>query len=56
MIANELYSVLAGTTISASLKENIKSKSVVRVMPNLCASVTKSMTTITGDISLTKRI
>ncbi|MDC0932420.1 pyrroline-5-carboxylate reductase [Arcobacteraceae bacterium] len=52
-IADELYSVLAGTTI-ASLKENIKSKATVRVMPNLCASVGKSMTTMTGDNSLKK--
>jgi len=47
-VANELYSVLAGSTISA-LKENIKSNAYVRVMPNLCASVGKSMTTMTGD-------
>ena len=51
--ANELYSVLAGTTISA-LKEHIKSNAVVRVMPNLCASVGKSMTTMTGDVTLKK--
>ena len=50
-IADELYSVLAGTTIS-SLKENIKTNSIVRVMPNLCASVGKSMTTMTGDNNL----
>jgi pyrroline-5-carboxylate reductase len=50
-IANELYSVLAGTSIS-SLKENIKAKAIVRVMPNLAASVSKSMTTMTGDLSL----
>jgi len=49
--ADELYSVLAGTKLSA-LKENIKSKATVRVMPNLAASVGKSMTTMTGDISL----
>lgn len=52
-VANELYSVLAGTTVSA-LKENIKAKATVRVMPNLAASVGKSMTTMTGDISLRK--
>jgi len=51
--ANELYSVLAGTTVSA-LKEHIKANAVVRVMPNLCASVGKSMTTMTGDIVLKK--
>lgn len=50
-IANELYSVLAGTSI-ADLKENIKAKSTVRVMPNLAASVGYSMTTMTGDSSL----
>ena len=50
-VASELYSVLAGTKIS-SLKENIKAKATVRVMPNLAASVGKSMTTMTGDISL----
>jgi pyrroline-5-carboxylate reductase len=49
--ANELYSVLAGTTLEA-LKENINAQSIVRVMPNLAASVGKSMTTMTGDIKL----
>lgn len=52
-VADELYSVLAGTKIS-SLKENIKAKATVRVMPNLCASVGKSMTTMTGDCTLKK--
>ncbi len=52
-VANELYSVLAGTTVTA-LKENIKSNFIVRVMPNLCASVGLSMTTMTGDIELQK--
>jgi len=52
-VASELYSVLAGTTILA-LKEHIKSNAVVRVMPNLCASVGKSMTTMTGDETLKK--
>ena len=52
-IAKELYSVLAGTTVSA-LKENIKAKATVRVMPNLAASVGKSMTTMTGDSTLRK--
>ncbi len=50
-VAHELYSVLAGTTI-ATLQKNIKAKSFVRTMPNLCASVGKSMTTMTGDIQL----
>jgi len=52
-VADELYSVLAGASIS-SLKENIKAKSIVRVMPNLAASVGKSMTTMTGDGTLRK--
>ena len=46
--ARVLFSVLAGTTIE-KLKHNIKSKAVVRAMPNLAASVGASMTTITGD-------
>jgi len=49
--AKELYSVLAGATLSA-LKNNIDSISTVRVMPNLSASVGESMTTMTGDIKL----
>ncbi|MEA2017718.1 MAG: pyrroline-5-carboxylate reductase dimerization domain-containing protein, partial [Campylobacterota bacterium] len=52
-VANELYSVLAGTSIM-NLKENIKSKFTVRVMPNLCASIGESMTTMTGDDELQK--
>jgi len=52
-VASELYSVLAGTTISA-LKENINATAIVRVMPNLAASVGKSMTTMTGDETLKK--
>jgi len=52
-MAKELYSVLAGTTVS-TLKENIKSNATVRVMPNLAASVAESMTTMTGDIELKK--
>lgn len=52
--ASELYSVLAGTTLER-LKENIKSKATVRVMPNLAASVGKSMTTLTGDSSLEEK-
>ncbi|MDB4257325.1 pyrroline-5-carboxylate reductase [Arcobacteraceae bacterium] len=52
-IATELYSVLAGTSI-LSLKANIKSIGTVRVMPNLCASVGESMTTMTGDVDLEK--
>lgn len=52
-IASELYSVLAGISI-LSLKTNIKSTGTVRVMPNLCASVGESMTTMTGDVNLEK--
>ncbi|MEA3289035.1 MAG: pyrroline-5-carboxylate reductase [Campylobacterota bacterium] len=48
-VAKNLYSVLAGTTL-LELKENIKSKHTVRTMPNLCASVGESLTTLTGDI------
>jgi len=47
--ARVIYSVLAGTTL-AKLKENLKPHAVVRTMPNLAASVNKSMTTLTGDI------
>jgi len=46
--ARVLFSVLAGTTVE-KLKHNIKSKAVVRAMPNLAASVGASMTTLTGD-------
>ena len=52
-VADELYSVLAGASIS-SLKENIKAKNTVRTMPNLAASVGESMTTLTGDVVLQK--
>lgn len=52
--AKELYSVLAGTTLR-SLKANIDSEATVRTMPNLCASVGKSFTTLTGDISLKQK-
>jgi len=47
--ARVIYSVLAGTTL-AKLKENLNPHAVVRTMPNLAASVNKSMTTLTGDI------
>ena len=46
--ARVLFSVLAGTAVE-KLKKNIKSKAVVRAMPNLAASVGASMTTLTGD-------
>ena len=46
--AEIIYSVLAGTTIE-KLKINFKTSAVVRAMPNLAASIGKSMTTLTGD-------
>lgn len=49
--AKALYSILAGTKLQ-SLKESIKAEAYVRAMPNMAASVRKSMTTLTGDISL----
>jgi pyrroline-5-carboxylate reductase len=52
--ANEVYSVLAGTTVE-SLKENINANATVRVMPNLAASVGESMSTLTGDEKLKEK-
>ena len=46
--AEIIYSVLAGTSIK-KLKNNFNTGAVVRAMPNLAASVGKSMTTLTGD-------
>jgi len=46
--ARVIFSVLAGTTLS-KLKQNLHSHAVVRTMPNLAASIGKSMTTLTGD-------
>ena len=46
--AEIIYSVLAGTSI-AKIKAHLKTNAVVRTMPNLAASVSKSMTTLTGD-------
>ncbi|MEA3433890.1 MAG: pyrroline-5-carboxylate reductase [Campylobacterota bacterium] len=46
--ARVLFSVLAGTPLDR-LKKHLKSKAVVRAMPNLAASVGASMTTLTGD-------
>ena len=48
--AKVLYSVLAGTTLE-TLRTNIKTNAVVRAMPNLAATVKKSMTTLTGDVT-----
>ncbi len=47
--ARVIFSVLAGTTV-AKIKQNLNPTAVVRTMPNLAASVNKSMTTLTGDI------
>lgn len=46
--AHLLLSVLAGTPIER-LQNNFKADAVVRAMPNLAASVGRSMTTLTGD-------
>ncbi|MEA1893051.1 MAG: pyrroline-5-carboxylate reductase [Campylobacterota bacterium] len=46
--ARVLFSVLAGTTVQ-KLRHNLNPHAVVRTMPNLAASVGKSMTTLTGD-------
>ena len=48
--ARVVFSVLAGTTVE-KLKSHLKTEGVVRCMPNLAASVGKSMTTLTGDIA-----
>lgn len=47
--ADLLISVLAGVNVK-TLKKHFKPKFVVRSMPNLAASIGKSMTTLTGDI------
>ena len=47
--AKVIFSVLAGTSVD-KLKKHFKTKAVVRTMPNLAASVSESMTTLTGDI------
>ena len=46
--ANLLISVLAGTPIKV-LKKHYKPKMIIRSMPNLAASIGKSITTLTGD-------
>jgi len=46
--ARVVYSVLAGTSVE-KLRTNLSTNAVVRTMPNLAASVQKSMTTLTGD-------
>jgi len=47
--ARLVLSVLAGTAVQ-KLKDNIQTQAVVRTMPNLAASVGRSMTTMTGDM------
>ncbi|MBL0707431.1 MAG: pyrroline-5-carboxylate reductase [Sulfurimonas sp.] len=46
--ARVIFSVLAGTSL-AKIKQNLNPQAVVRTMPNLAASVGRSMTTMTGD-------
>jgi len=48
--ARVLYSVLAGTSLQ-TLQTHFHTKALVRTMPNLAASVGKSMTTLTGDVA-----
>ena len=48
--ARVVFSVLAGTSLE-KLKQNLSTHAVVRTMPNLAASVGRSMTTLTGDMS-----
>lgn len=45
-----LYSVLAGASLE-KLAAHFNTDAVVRAMPNLAASVQRSMTTLTGDIA-----
>ncbi|MDQ1263660.1 MAG: pyrroline-5-carboxylate reductase [Campylobacterota bacterium] len=46
--AKIIYSVLAGTPIE-KIRELLQPNAIVRTMPNLAASVKKSMTTLCGD-------
>jgi len=48
--AETIYSVLAGSTIH-SIKENIKTKNVVRIMPNVAAKFQASTSVMTGDVN-----
>ncbi|QSZ42222.1 pyrroline-5-carboxylate reductase [Sulfurimonas aquatica] len=48
--ARVIFSVLAGTSLE-KLRTNFNTQAVVRTMPNLAASVNRSMTTLTGDIN-----
>lgn len=47
--AKVIYSVLAGTKVE-KIRKALNPHAVVRTMPNLSASVNRSMTTLTGDI------
>ena len=49
--AEAFFSILAGTKLE-SLQNSVKAKAYVRAMPNMAASLQKSMTTLTGDIAL----
>lgn len=49
--AEALYSVLAGTPIE-TIKTHIDAHGAVRAMPNLAATIGRSMTTLTGDCHL----
>ncbi len=51
--ATIIYSVLAGTSIN-KLETYLSTSALVRAMPNLAASVGKSMTTLTGDVAFTQ--
>jgi len=46
--ARVIFSVLAGTPVE-KIRKNLNPQAVVRSMPNLAASVGRSMTTLTGD-------
>lgn len=48
--ARVVFSVLAGTSLQ-KLKGSLNTHAVVRTMPNLAASVGRSMTTLTGDVN-----
>jgi len=51
--ARVLFSVLAGTSLQ-KLRTHFHTKAVVRTMPNLAATIQRSMTTLTGDIAFQK--
>jgi pyrroline-5-carboxylate reductase len=49
--ASIIFSILAGTTLD-TIKKQIKAKFYIRTMPNVAASVSKSMTTITALVGI----